>query len=169
MKTPSLNDLKQELGSMPPAELVNLCIHMAKYKKENKELLSYLLFDSNYEPDFIERIKNEIDQLFSEINKGNLYYFKKGLRRILRTTNKYIKYSGKKQTEAELRLHYCLKLKMSGIPLTSGTAVNNIYAGQLQKINATVAKLHEDLQHDYLREITRMTEVRDYPEKITAV
>jgi hypothetical protein len=78
MKTPSLSDLKRELGSMPPAELVNLCIHLAKFKKENKELLSYLLFDSNYEPDFIERIKNEMDQLFSEINKSNLYYFKKG-------------------------------------------------------------------------------------------
>lgn len=161
MKAPSLSDLKRELGTISPAGLVNLCIHLAKYKKENKELLSYLLFDSNYEPDFIESIKKEMDQLFSEINKGNLYYFKKGLRRILRTTNKYIKYSGKKQTEAELRLHYCLKLKMSGISLTSATAINNIYTGQLLKINAAVAKLHEDLQHDYLREITRMTEVQD--------
>jgi hypothetical protein len=158
MKTPSLSDLKRELGSMPPAELVNLCIHLAKFKKENKELLSYLLFDSNYEPDFIERIKNEMDQLFSEINKSNLYYFKKGLRRILRTTNKYIKYSGKKQTEAELRLHYCYKLKTSGISLTSSTAIHNIYSGQLLKINAAVAKLHEDLQHDYRRVITKITE-----------
>ena len=138
---------------MPSSELVKICIQLAKYKKENKELLNYLLFDSNYEPDYINKIKNEIDLLFGGINRSTLYFAKKGIRKILRTINRYIRYSGQKRTEAELRIHFCINLKLSGIPLNSSVALGNIFDGQILKINKAVSMLHEDLQHDYNEEI----------------
>ncbi len=141
---------------MPSAELVKICIQLAKYKKENKELLGYLLFDSNYEPEYIKRIKDELDILFAQVSTANLYFAKKSIRKILRITNKYIRYSYQKSTEVELRIYYCLKLKQSGILLRSGPALSNIYNGQILKINKAVSMLHEDLQHDYNEELNRI-------------
>jgi hypothetical protein len=110
MKSYSLSVLKKEMADIPKEELLEICLRMAKYKKENKELLSYLLFDSNYEADYIERLKSEIDLQFSEINTSQLYFAKKNIRKILRTINKYIRYSGLKLTEVELRIYFCSKL-----------------------------------------------------------
>jgi hypothetical protein len=156
MKSPALHELKRELTTRPSAELVKICIQLAKFKKENKELLGYLLFDSNYELEYIEKIKDEMDLLFGEVNTGTLYFAKKNIRKILRTTNRYIRYSGQKRTEVELRIHYCIKLKQSGLPLNSSTSISNIFDGQMVKINKAVSMLHEDLQHDYQEEIKRI-------------
>ncbi|MCX6306513.1 MAG: hypothetical protein NT040_16235 [Bacteroidetes bacterium] len=141
---------------MPANELVKICLQVAKYKKENKELIGYLLFDSNYEPDYIGKVKEEIDLLFSGIKTESLYFIKKNIRRILRTVNKFIKYSGQRQTEVELRLYFCTKLRQSGSHLYSSTSLNNIFDGQMLKIRQAISKLHEDLQHDYNEEIKRM-------------
>ena len=153
MKALSLHELKRELASMPQEELLRICLRLAKFRKENKELHGYLLFDSNYEPEYIVRIKKDMDLLFAEVNTSTLYFAKKNIRKILRLTNQFIRYSGQKRTEAELRIYYCTKLKQSGIPLTKGTALCNIFDGQLLKISRTVAGLHEDLQRDYNEEI----------------
>jgi len=153
MKPVTLNALKQELSLLPGEELIRLCLRLAKFKKENKELLDYLLFDSNFEPDFIGKVKKEIDRLYGDVNRSNLYYAKKSFRKILRVTNRYIRYSGRKQTEVELRIHYCRHLKQSGFPLRSGTVLGNMFINEMGKIRKAVSTLHEDLQHDYNREI----------------
>ncbi|MEI7664307.1 MAG: hypothetical protein WCK34_19020 [Bacteroidota bacterium] len=153
MKTLSLNLLKKELATRPPDELATLCLQLAKYKKENKELLGYLLFDSNYEPEYIAGVKKQIDGEFAEINRSTLYFIKKSVRKTLRTTNKYIRYSGRKRTEADLRIYFCTLLGRQGIPLKPGTALGNIFDGQMAKIGKVVSALHEDLQHDYAEEI----------------
>jgi hypothetical protein len=156
MTPTSLSELKKELMLMPSSELVKICIRLAKYKKENKELLGYLLFDSNYELDYITRIKNEMDVLFGAMNTSSIYYAKKNIRKILRITNRYIRYSGQKQTEAELRIHFCIKLRQAFIHLPASASVDNIFNGQILKINQAVSVLHEDLQHDYIEELRRL-------------
>jgi len=148
METASLSDIKKELSTLEPESL-----RLAKYKKENKELLSYLLFNAHDEQGFIKSIKNEIDEQLKEINRSNLYYVKKSLRKILRTANKYIKYSGIKQTEIELRLYFCKQVKDSRIPIQSSVAIINIYNNQIKKIRKVIALLHEDLQYDYSKEL----------------
>jgi hypothetical protein len=35
-------------------------------------------------------------------------------------------------------------------------ALNNLYANQIKKIGAAIASMHEDLQHEYLRELDRL-------------
>ena len=153
MKTASLNELKNELTSLKPVEVLALCMRLAKYKKENKELLTYLLFEANDEQGYIESIKREIDQQLEGMNRNNLYYAKKTLRKVLRITNKYIKYSGSKQTEVELLIYYCKKLKMAGFTVNSNSVLSNLYQRQIQRIKKALSTLHEDLQYDYKEDI----------------
>jgi hypothetical protein len=153
MKASSLNLLKKELSTLPSGDLLEICMKLVKYKKENKELLTYLLFNANNEQEYIRNIRSEIDLLFSEINPGHLYFVKKSLRKILKNMDKYIRYSGHKQTEVELRMYYCAKLKASGIPFQSNNSLNNLFINQLRKTRLAIETLHEDLQHDYTEEL----------------
>ncbi|HEY4786397.1 MAG TPA: hypothetical protein VIH57_10130 [Bacteroidales bacterium] len=154
MKAASLKEIKTELNTLHPQQIQELCMHMAKFKKENKELLTYLLFEAHDEKAYITGVKSEIDELFDEVNKSNTYFAKKNIRKILRITNKYVKYSGSKQTEVELRIYFCKKLRKTGIPLPVNTVLGNIYLRQFQKITQLVATLHEDLQFDYSEELS---------------
>jgi hypothetical protein len=113
------------------------------------------LFEAHNEPAFTESVKREIEELFATINRSHLYFAKKTLRKIIRIINKYCRYSTVKQTEVELRLYFCSSLFNSGISLYN-TAINNIYQGQLKKINTVLATLHEDLQYDYYRELEKL-------------
>ena len=154
MKTASLSELKKELENLTPKELRDLCIHLGKYKKENKELLTYLLFEAHDNKGYINSVKGMIDGLYDEINTTNIYYSKKSLRKILRLTNKYIKYTGSKQVEVELLIYYCKKLRKSGIQFQNSTALSNLYMRQVDKIKKALAGLHEDLQFDYSNDIS---------------
>lgn len=153
MKAATISTVKRELSELPPKEVLEICMRLAKYKKENKELLSYLLFEANDELQYIISVKREIDDQFSEINRSTMYYMKKSVRKILKTTNKYIRYSGIRRTEVELLIYFCAKLKTSGIPVKTSTALNNLYLAQVQKIRKALATLHEDLQYDYEQEM----------------
>lgn len=156
MKTASVSELKQEIANIPHAELAELCLRLIKYKKENKELLTYLLFESHDLQTYIQNVKADIDEQFTTVNKHNVYFAKKSLRKILRTTAKYIKYTASKQAEAELLIYFCTVLKQSGIALHKSAALTNLYQQQLKKINKTVETMHEDLQYDYLKEIEKL-------------
>ncbi|MEO6167655.1 MAG: hypothetical protein ABIO46_07080 [Chitinophagales bacterium] len=157
MKAATIHELKEELTHLPAAQVLALCLRMARFKKENKELLTYLLFEAHDEQGYIENVKAYIDLQFGEIPPdNNLYLVKKSLRKVLRATNKYIRYTGDKTTELTLLLYYCTKLKNSGIPIHMSAALSNIYESQLKKVNKIVPLLHEDLQYDFRREINRL-------------
>jgi len=157
MKAASISDIKQELSNVPPAKLLELCLRLAKYKKDNKELLNYLLFEAHDEQAYIINIKNEVEEDFAAINKSNVYFAKKSLRKILRTLAKHIRYTASKQAEVELLLHFCSTLKNSAIPLQRNTVLNNLYQSQIKKVAKVIATLHEDLQYDYLKELDKLT------------
>jgi hypothetical protein len=156
MMTASLHEIKKELHTLDHEIIVGLCLRLAKYKKENKELLNYLLFEAHHEQAYVGSVKENIDELFTSLPPRNLYLIKKTLRKILRFVNKQIKYSGIKETEVELRIYFCTKVKGAKIPLTTGTVLFNLYQQQLNKINAALNKLPEDLQADYQQEVERL-------------
>ncbi len=156
MKAASVNEIKKELKDISPLEVVELCLRLARHKKENKELLSYLLFEAHDEGEFIKRIKEEIDKSFSEINISNIYFAKKSLRKILRTANKFIRFAANKATEVEILLHYCTNFKGLNKVWNKSAALTNLYNSQLKKIESSIAVMHEDLQHDYLKELRRL-------------
>lgn len=156
METASLSVIKNELKTIAPQQLQELCLRLAKYKKENKELLNYLLFEAVNEQSFIENVKAEIDEQFKQLNKNSFYLAKKTLRKALKTTDKYIKFSGAKETEIELLIHFCQKMKKSGIQMRSHKAVLNIYLRQKERIKKVHSMLHEDLQFDYEEAIEQL-------------
>lgn len=149
MNAASISELKKELQSLDADTLQSICLRLAKYKKENKELLSYLLSDAQDEAGYIHNVKEEMNMMFQELDGRNLYITKKMLRKILRFANRQIKYSGIPNTELELRIFFCEKIKEAGIPLTQGTVLYNLYQQQLKKIDTVLIKLPEDYQVDY--------------------
>ena len=153
MRTATIHELKQELLSVPPARVQELCLRLAKFKKENKELLTYLLFEAQDAPGYIGSVKTEMDGLFTEVNTSNVYFAKKTIRKILRIANKHIRYMGSPQAEVELLIHFCLQLKETGLPLHKSTVLNNLFQNQVKKIHKTLDTLHEDLQYDYLKDL----------------
>ena len=153
MKAASLKEIKTELHSLHPKRIEELCLQMAKFRKENKEFLSYLLFESVDEMAYIREVKSELDDLFKEVKKSNSYLARKTIRKILSIANKYIKYSGSKQTEVEILIYFCKKIRKTGIPLPLKSALSNVYMRQINKINKSLSSLHEDLQFDYSEEM----------------
>lgn len=152
----SISDLSKQLQKLPPKKIAEICVRISKHKKENKELLDYLLNESDDEDGFRDRIKSETEQQFADMNKSNLYLAKKSLRKILRTINKNCRFSGNKETEAILLLHFCRTLKASGIPFYDSQVLINLYANQQKKIATAISKLHEDLQYDYKQELEQL-------------
>ena len=157
MTAATISELKQELNTVSPARLLEMCLRLAKFKKDNKELLTYLLFEAHDETSYIESVKKNMQEEFGAINKSNLYFAKKSIRKILRTTNKYIRYTASKQAEVELLLSFCTSLVESGIPIKKNVALKNLYEGQLKKIGKVIATLHEDLQYDYLKHLDQLS------------
>lgn len=155
MKTESINVLKKKLLTMEPHELTSLCLRLVKYKKENKELLNYLLFQSEDENAFIESVKMELTDMFENLVPVSSYNLTKQIRKIHRFAAKQIKYSGLPATQVELLMHFCFLLKPKVIRYKL-TVLENMYAQQLKKINIALAKLHEDLQYDYAKQLNEL-------------
>jgi predicted nuclease with TOPRIM domain len=153
MKAATVKAIKEELNMRSREELVELCLSLSKFKKENKELLTYLLYEVSDELSFINSIKEEIDLAFKEINRTSYYYLKKSIRKILRNTKKNIRYSKKKQTEVELILFYCNKLKNFTPPISKSIPLTRIFEREILRVEKIVAKLDADLQYDYGNEI----------------
>lgn len=156
MQTPALNHIKKTLLALEPNELTAICLRLAKYKKENKELLAYLLFESSNEAQYIEDIRLELDALFDELRFIGVYKFTKQVRKILRYVNKHIKYSGNPATEVELLIYFCQKLYTAVSGKNSITAIQNLYYRQIDKIEKTLLKLHEDLRFDFQNDIEEL-------------
>ncbi len=156
MKTATVRELKNELQYRSQIELVELCLRLSKFKKENKELLTYLLFEQSNEDAFILGVKQEIESDFKLINRNSYFYIKKSVRKILRNTKKYIRYSKKKETEVELLLYFCWELKELQPNYKNNTSLLNIFNRQVLSIEKAIATLHEDLQYDYGLELDNL-------------
>lgn len=149
MKAVSLKEIKTELQHRSKEELLQLCLHLTKFKKENKELLTYLLIESDYEEGYRDTVKAEVDELFLTINTASYFYMKKTIRKILRIVKTNIRYSKNKETEVELLLYFLSKLKEVRPSIKYSIVLKNLYVRELLAIEKKVLKLHEDLQYDY--------------------
>ncbi len=156
MKAASINEIKQELTHQPANKVVELCLRLGRFKKENKELLTFLLFEAHNIPEFIESSKIEIETEFEAINTTSVYFVKKSLRKILRIVNKYCRYSGLATVEIELLICFCEKVNELKSSFKTNLVIFNIYQAQLKKITKALASLHEDLQFDYQKQIDKL-------------
>lgn len=159
MKTASVSELKKELIHHSNEDLIELINKLVKYSKENKELLHYLLFEADFEEGYIQKIKDEIGVEFDALDTRSWKTMKKSIQRILRTIKKHIKYSKIKQTEIELLLFFCQRMRDLNVRLDRNPVILNIYKRQVNAINKALLTLHEDLQYDYLQEIEKAESV----------
>ncbi|MFM6983535.1 MAG: hypothetical protein ACKOXF_05340 [Chitinophagaceae bacterium] len=153
MNTYSINQIKKTISSMDAGDLAAICLRMAKYKKENKELLSYLLYESTDEANYIEQVQAEIDMMFDLLIDNGSYKYMKQIRKIARFISKPMKYSGQASTQVEILIYFTTKLKVILKKKSNLTALQNLYLQQIKKIDTTMSKLHEDIQYDYVRTI----------------
>ena len=156
MKAPSLKEVKSELSHKSPQELMELCLRLSRFKKENKELLTYLLFENADEEGYIKSIQQAMDLEFEAINTDSYFYMRKTIRKILRLIKKYIRYSQNKETEVELLLYFASKLKGFSPSIFKSKALENLYFRNLDFVKKKVSLLHEDLQYDYKLEIEEL-------------
>jgi hypothetical protein len=151
MKTEKLSEIKKELQLLNTQELINVCLRLARYKKENKELLGYLLFEASDELAFAENFKEELTLLFHQLPAQSTSA-SKHLRKTLRLTTKYIRFAGSKQVEVEIMLVFCKNFLNQVSFRSSSRSITLLYGKQLEKIKKAILKLHEDLQFDYGQE-----------------
>ena len=157
MKIPSLSVIKKEMSNLPQAELIEVLTALAKYSKENKELLNYLLFEADFESNYIDKVKVELDEQFTDLRVYKPNLLKKQLQKIARVLKKNIKYSGKKQTEIELLIHFCLKMMEIRIKFHRYPVMLNLLKRQAVRIEKVISELDEDLQSDYNGEVELIT------------
>ncbi len=153
MKPASLTLIKKELQHAPADQLTALVLRLCKYKTENKELVSYLLFDSDDLANYIADLKTDIDSLLEETMQKPLYQVRKGIRKIQRLITRFSKYTGFKETEVELLMYFSKKLKESGMLEWNSRQLNMLYDKQLDKITTLLPNVHEDLRVDYAEEL----------------
>ena len=149
MKAASVVEIRKELAGLDKESIKQLCLRLARFKLENKELLTYLLFEADNEEGYINSIKTQLDDHFNEINTNSYFYIKKSVRKILRRVRKFSRYSNCPETEVELLLYIChqmLKIKPS---VLKNKTLTNIFNRQIELIQKKTSKLHEDLQYEY--------------------
>lgn len=151
MKAASLPEIKKELQRKSPRELLELCLVLARFKLENKELLTYSLFEKDYEDGYRENVKSYITDQMLAIETMNVYYAKKSVRKILRQLKKFIRYSKNKETEAVVLMHFCEELAVHSINYKRSRVLINMFEKQREMAKKAIDKLHEDLQYDYLQ------------------
>lgn len=155
MKSASSNEIKAALNNLNHKDVLQICMRISKYKRENKELLTYLLFEADHEQQYIENIKAEVDDFFSNLVILNFSNMLKKLRKVVRIANKYIKFSGSKNVEVAVLIHICYKLKPF-VQKTESTALVNLYNRQIIKIDKALLKLDEDLHYDYKNDLAEI-------------
>jgi hypothetical protein len=155
IKVYGLADIKKEIQFQDKTVLMELVLRLARYKKENKELLAYLLFEADNERSFIDSVIAENGFMFSQLPSNN-YQMAKSMRKILRLLNKYIKFMGSKEAEIEFLLSFCRNYIQYADKRGSYKPMRLILTRQLEKIKKTIEKLHEDLQFDYTQDYNAM-------------
>jgi len=152
MKAASIAELKKGLVRLEQGELLDLCLRLARFKKDNKELLTYLLFLCEDEQAFANSLCSEIDEQFRLTPKAH----KKTLRKLIRWMNKCLRFTKVNDTEIQVRLHFCRVLRASKTPIRQSKVVVNMYNGQLKKVRGVIEKLHEDIRRDIDREVQKL-------------
>ena len=148
MRVEKLSDIKKELRSLNAEALTEICLRLAKYKKDNKELLSYLLYEAENPLNYAEEVKSTLLLSFQSLNRS-AYTSTKEIRKIVRLLAKHAKYTGSKEVEIELLLWFCTNFLRYADTRSSHKPLQAIFSRQMEKIKRMLPKLHEDLQFDY--------------------
>lgn len=155
-----LQDIKKELQHLSGPRMAELVLRLARYKKENKELLAYLLFIAGDEVAFIEQSKYEISMMFYSM-PSQPFNAVKVLRKILRLITKLSRFSASKEVEISLLMAFCFNYLEFIYTRVNYKPLRTVFIRQVEKVGKLIGKLHEDLQYDYMGEYTRLLDMAD--------
>ncbi|MEM9828611.1 MAG: hypothetical protein AAF958_18635 [Planctomycetota bacterium] len=149
MKAATISQLKKELAQLDPDELLNVCVRLARFKVESKELLTYLLMKADDEMAYADELCGELDLLLRK--PGRIH--KKTLRKLIRWMDKCLRFSGNKETELQVRIHFCRHVRPKLDRFRGCRISENMYATQLKKIDKALEKVHPDLRFDFNQQL----------------
>ena len=152
MQAASIAELKKALVRLDQGEMLEACLRLARFKKDNKELLTYLLFMSGDEQGFANQLCEVIDEQFRETPNAH----KKTVRKVIRRMNTVLRFTKVKDTEVQVRLHFVRALRDSKTPYRDSRVMTNMYNGQIAKVRKTIEKFHEDIRREIEREICEL-------------
>lgn len=150
MKAESISSLKKALLQLDNSQLIDACLRLARFKKDNKGLLTYMLFLARDEPGYIDYMCGYIDEQFALHPRAH----RKTVRKIIRWMDKCLRFSGNKETEVQVRLHFCQALMSSKTPYQTSRVINNMFTGQIKKARKAMEKFHKDVKMEYEQQIT---------------
>ena len=151
----SIASIRKELKNLEREELVLVCLRLARYKKDNKELVSFLVFQRN-EEEFILEVKTEIHFEFTGLKLLSAFQQKKILQKSIRKINKYSKFCLSKTFDLVMFMFICQSLRDSGISLYSHTFAGTIYKKILLKASKIHSTLHEEIQGDFNEDLLHL-------------
>lgn len=165
MMSASTEDIRKELQKLPPKKVLDLTLRLARFKKENKELLTYLLFEAGDEQGYVHSLRLEIDALLADVQKAPSATIKKQLRRVTRLITRQSKYIGSKWAAVDLHLYFCNELRSHPDQLLKITSANTIFHQQLNKAAKLLPALEADLQYDYQQQLESLSDIEAKPKK----
>jgi hypothetical protein len=143
-----LSDLKKELLELSKPELIQLCLRVAKLKRENKELLAYLIFDSEDPLFYAQKLKPEIKEVFEQPFQ-HAYYLTKSIRKAMRLITKYYRFTSNKQGETELLIYLVEEFYLSWRNDYRYQALGKVIYRCLEKAQSNLKKIDEDFRADF--------------------
>lgn len=157
MKAKSLKKLREELVYAEKQDLVDLCLQLARFKVENKELLTYELFYRSNKDLYLSEIEAHVDKEFEGLNDASYFYLKKGVQKINRHVKKYSRIAKDPEIEVHLLLYFLKKFKAYKPDLLKQKILNNMYHREYKLVVKRIEKLHPDLQYDYEKVLEEVT------------
>jgi hypothetical protein len=157
-----LSDLKKELADLSKPELIKLCLRVAKLKRENKELLSYLIFDSEDPLFYAQKLKPEIKEVFEQPFQ-HAYYLTKSIRKVMRIITKYYRFTSNKQGETELLIYLVEEFYQSWRYEYRYQALGKVIFRCLEKAQSNLKKIDEDFRADFedpINELVKKTNLK---------
>ena len=158
MNIPSLAAIKKELSYLDEKELSSLIFDLSKFTRDNKAFLYFKLNERDQPSLFVDTVKEELDEQFQTANTTSFYLTKKSAQTIRRKLNKALKFSKNKEDQVELLLYFCEQLLKYGYLKYKHPVLQSLFLKQTEKIQKSIAALHEDLQYDYSTRLDELLE-----------
>lgn len=149
MELADARTIKAEIKERSHEELVELCMRLSRFKKENKALITYELFLKDDEWAFCQETKEQITEDLSAITNKQVFWLKKSVRKVLKEVSLLLRFTKEPRIEIELLTHFALELNRIVPEVHRSRILKNLYVRQVNRIQKIQQKLPEDLRLDY--------------------
>lgn len=157
MKTHGIAEIKKTIKNISHAELSEICLKLARFKKDNKEYVHFLLYEASNPLEYAEQVMESLHDPLTNLNRHPSLKVKE-LRKHLRVLSRHIRYTSSLEVEITLLIWFLEMMVAHAGVRQSNKALYTLFIRQLEKIRKAFPKLHEDLQFDYAQPYQKLLE-----------